>query len=79
MPLAPVLLQAHDVVVGVNLVNAPYDLTAAKQETILAALQHAGVLVIRGAIPPGDKARGCDHAEGHDMLVKSVRVFAPLS
>ncbi len=59
--LFPVGAAAGDVVVGVNLVDAPYDLTIAEQQSILAAMQTAGVRVIRGAIPQGEK--GIDWAE----------------
>ncbi len=44
----PALPQAQNVVVGVNLVNAPYNLTADEQESILVAMHHAGVRVPRG-------------------------------
>lgn len=44
-----------EVVVGVNLVNAPYDLTVSEQEAILGAMQKAGVRVIRVAVPLNDK------------------------
>lgn len=57
MPLAPVLAQEESVTVGVNLVNAPYNLTIPEQEVLLSDLNRAGVHVIRGAIPPGDKGR----------------------
>ena len=50
-----------NVVVGVNLVNAPYDLTVPEQLSSLDAMQTAGVRVIRGAIPSG--AKGIDWAE----------------
>jgi hypothetical protein len=55
MPVTPTRAQAKDVVVGVNLTNAPYDLSVAEQEAILGAMQKAGVRVIRAAIP-GEKA-----------------------
>jgi hypothetical protein len=42
---------ADEAVIGVNLVNAPYDLAVPEQQTILDALQAAGVHVIRAAIP----------------------------
>jgi hypothetical protein len=54
-PLLPVAARAADLVVGVNLVNAPYNLTVAEQESILDAMHAAGVTVTRGAIPPGEK------------------------
>jgi hypothetical protein len=54
-PLGPAVAWAADVVVGVNLVNAPYNLTVPEQETILNTMHEAGVRVIRGAIPPGEK------------------------
>ena len=55
MPVTPTRAQAKDVVVGVKLVNAPYDLAIPEQETILEAMKKAGVRVIRAAIPLGDK------------------------
>jgi hypothetical protein len=55
MPVTPTRALAKDVVVGVNLVNAPYDLAIPEQETILEAMKKAGVRVIRSAIPLGDK------------------------
>jgi hypothetical protein len=68
---APV--QGGDVIVGVNLVNAPYNVTADEQESILAALQHAGVRVIRGAIPPGDKGRGwADRVYAHGIKIEWI-------
>src|SRR5580704_1969843 len=39
MPETPTRAQAKDVVVGVNLTNAPYDLSVAEQEAILGAMQ----------------------------------------
>lgn len=48
--------QADEVVVGVNLVNAPQNLTAPEQEAILGALQSAGVRVIRAGLPNTDNA-----------------------
>lgn len=48
---AVVAAQANVVTVGVNLVNAPYNLSAAEQESILDTMQRGGVQVIRGAIP----------------------------
>ena len=43
-PLGPTVAWAADVVVGVNLVNAPYNLTVPEQETILNAMHAAGRL-----------------------------------
>jgi hypothetical protein len=51
----PALAKAEDVVVGVNLVNAPYDLTAPEQEAILDAMNKSGVRIIRAAVPINDK------------------------
>jgi hypothetical protein len=45
----------------VNLVNAPYNFPVADQEATLAAIEHAGVHVIRCAIPADDK--GIDFAQ----------------
>jgi hypothetical protein len=61
MLLAPSFTRAQSVVVGVNLVNAPYNLTPTQQETILSAMQDAGVRVIRASIPNDDK--GMDFAQ----------------
>jgi hypothetical protein len=54
-PLVPTAAWAAEIVVGVNLVNAPYNLTVPEQETILNAMHAAGVRVIRDAIPSGEK------------------------
>jgi len=55
MPLASAVARAADVVIGVNLVNASYDLTVPEQETIMNTMHTSGVRVIRGAIPSADK------------------------
>jgi hypothetical protein len=55
-PLAPVLGQADDVVVGVNLVNQPDQLTPQEQDTILDNMKAAGVRVIRAGIADNDKS-----------------------
>ncbi len=51
----PRFASAQDLIVGVNLVNAPYKLTPAQQETILANMQQAGVQVIRCSISSNDQ------------------------
>jgi hypothetical protein len=48
--MAPVIAQAADVLVGVNLVNQPQLLTAQEQEAILDNMKDAGVRVIRAGI-----------------------------
>jgi hypothetical protein len=69
-PLVPDVARAADVVVGVNLVNAPYDLTIPEQETILNAMHAAGVRVIRGAIP-GEKGTGwAERASAHGIRIE---------
>ncbi len=50
MVLMPILAHADNVVVGVNLLNAPDKLTPDEQESILNAMQAAGVRVIRMGI-----------------------------
>src|ERR1700678_2956822 len=45
---------ATDVLVGANLTNEPYKLTAAEQETMLGAIEQAGVHVIRASVPSND-------------------------
>ena len=67
---AVVAAQANDVTVGVNLVNAPYSLTAAEQASILQAMQRGEVRVIRGAIPGPKGVEWADrvHAKGIKML-----------
>ncbi len=47
--------RAHDVVVGVGFVFAPYKLPPAEQETILAQMQHAGVRVVRCSMSDDDQ------------------------
>ena len=67
----PALAQAQGTVVGVNLVNAPYNLTVPEQEAILSAMQTAGVRVIRGAIPSGDKGIGwAERVYAHDIKIE---------
>ena len=61
LTLTTALAHADNVVVGVNLVNVPYDLTVQEQEAILGTMQAAGVHVIRAAIPANDK--GIDFAQ----------------
>jgi len=46
---------SQNLVVGVNLVNEPYDLSDAEQEATLKAMKAAGVRVIRSAIPDNEK------------------------
>src|ERR1039458_2896880 len=48
---APALAHSEGIIVGVNLVNAPYDLSPAEQENILGAMEHADVKVIRASVP----------------------------
>ena len=58
----PNLVHAQAAVVGVNLLNEPYNLTAAEQNSILDAMKEAGVRVIRtGIIENSD--RGLDYAK----------------
>jgi hypothetical protein len=52
---SPASASGDSVIVGVNLVNAPYNLSAAQQESILTNLQQAGVQVIRCSIPNNDQ------------------------
>jgi hypothetical protein len=59
--LAAAPAYAQSAIVGVNLVNAPYYLTPTEQETILGAMQDAGVRLIRASIPNDDK--GIDFAQ----------------
>jgi hypothetical protein len=54
LPLGASEAQAEDVEVGVNLVNAPYNLSVAEQEAILTEMQRDGVRYIRSAIPLSD-------------------------
>jgi hypothetical protein len=57
-------------VVGVNLVNEPYKLSAAEQESLLASMQSAGVRTIRASIP--DDADGLGFAQrvyAHGMQI----------
>jgi hypothetical protein len=54
VPLAPA--QAEDVVVGVNLVNQPDQLTPQEQDTMLNNMKDAGVRVIRAGIADNDKS-----------------------
>jgi hypothetical protein len=56
MPLAPVLAQADDVVVGVNLDNTPDQLTPPEQNVILDDMKAAGVRIIRAGIADNDKS-----------------------
>jgi len=53
--------QAHDIVVGVGFVFAPYNLPPAEQETILGQMQHAGVRVVRCSLSYDD--RGVEFAQ----------------
>jgi hypothetical protein len=70
MPVTPTRAQAKDIVVGVNLVNAPYDLAIPEQEAILEAMKKAGVRVIRAAIPLGDKGmRFAERVYGHGIEI----------
>ncbi len=50
-PLVPPQTHAEDAAVGVNLVNAPYNLAIPEQEAILDAMQKNGVRIIRAALP----------------------------
>jgi hypothetical protein len=56
VPLASAEGQADDVVVGVNLVNQPDQLTPQEQDTILANMKAAGVRVIRAGIADNEKS-----------------------
>ncbi|SDS82794.1 hypothetical protein SAMN05216490_1896 [Mucilaginibacter mallensis] len=47
--------QNNKVIIGVNLVNVPQNLTVAEQESILTAMQNAGVKVIRAGDVVNDK------------------------
>ena len=55
MSLAPVMARTNDVVVGVNLLNHPEQLTTQEQDTILNNMKNAGVRVIRVGIINNDK------------------------
>jgi hypothetical protein len=55
MFLLPLAVQANDVVVGVNLVNRPDQLTPQEQDAILGNMQAVGVRVIRAGIDNGEK------------------------
>jgi hypothetical protein len=46
---------ADSAIVGVNLVNAPYKLSPAQQESILTSMQQAGVQVIRCSVSNNDE------------------------
>ena len=64
----PVLADAA--VVGVNLVNEPYKLPPAEQDSLLATMQSAGVRAIRASIP--DDANGLAFAQrvyAHGMQI----------
>ena len=69
VPLTPVLAQAGDLIVGVNLVNAPYNLTDAEQENILQAMQKAGVRVIRVAAPGPKGIAFAEQVYAHGMKI----------
>jgi hypothetical protein len=64
----PALAEAP--VVGVNLVNEPYKLSPAEQESLLASMQSVGVRTIRASIP--DDANGLAFAQrvyAHGMQI----------
>jgi hypothetical protein len=56
LPLFPIPARAQDVMVGVNLVNQPDQLTPQEQDTILSNMKDAGVRVIRAGIANNDKS-----------------------
>src|SRR3984885_3565466 len=69
-PLVPTAAWAAETVVGVNLVNAPYNLTIPEQETILNAMHAAGVRVIRGAIPGETGTGWAERAYAHGIRIE---------
>jgi hypothetical protein len=56
LPLPLASAQTRDVVVGVNLVNGPDQLTPQEQDTILNNMKSAGVRVIRAGIDTSEKS-----------------------